>query len=343
MKPSAIISITLLAVLLLSFGALAHVPLSARGNDNITSALHISDAAKSFAIYGRLDSGEVHYYRLDMQKGDIISLSLFVSASPKELDFRPGMVLYGPGIKSEGPLPQGLAFPPEKASGAMTIPGTRAESATYEPFAPSSFVQMANVSLSAPQTASFIVAVFSGNTSGHYGLATGYREEFSFMERITAPIQLISVYIWEGQSPGLVLTPFIAAEIIGLLVFYWGRRTAYRMAGTLGGFLFLATPASVFMQMVFSLTRAPFGPDVYITLVIAVFHVLLGVAAIRLAGGEAGILHRVLLAVLGTMALLAGSGLILGPLLAIAGSLLPSRKLPNLADHMKRDIRFERP
>jgi hypothetical protein len=77
--------------------------------------------------------------------------------------------------------------------------------------------------------------------------------------------------------------------------------------------------------MVFSLSRAPFGPEVYITLAIAVFHALLGVAGIRLARGEAGILQRALLAVLGTVALLAGSGLILGPILAIAASLLPSK------------------
>jgi len=44
---------------------------------------------------------------------------------------------------------------------------------------------------------------------------------------------------------------------------------------------------------------------------IAVFNALLGVAAIRLARAEAGILQRVLLAVLGTLALLAGSGMIM--------------------------------
>jgi hypothetical protein len=118
----------------------------------------------------------------------------------------------------------------------------------------------------------------------------------------------------------------LIAEVIGILVFWRGRRrTSFCLAGTLAGFLFLATSASVFTEMVFSLSRAPFGPEVYITLAIAVFHALLGVAGIRLARGEAGILQRALLAVLGTVALLAGSGLILGPILAIAASLLPSK------------------
>jgi len=119
----------------------------------------------------------------------------------------------------------------------------------------------------------------------------------------------------------------LAAEIIGLLVFWRGpRRTAYCLAGTLAGFLFLATSASVITQIIINLARVPFGQEVYISLTIAVFHAILGVAALRLARGEAGILQRVLLAVIGTIALLAGSGLILGPLLAIAASMLPSQK-----------------
>jgi hypothetical protein len=177
--------------------------------------------------------------------------------------------------------------------------------------------------------------VFSNNTAGqaavnlagHYILAVGDREEFSFSDRIIAPIRLISVYIWEGQSAGIVFLPYLIAEVIGVLVFWRGRRrTSFCLAGTLAGFLFLATSASVLTEMVFSLSRAPFGPEVYITLAIIVFHTLLGVAGIRLARGEAGILQRALLAVLGTIALLAGSGLIMGPILAIAASLLPSKK-----------------
>jgi hypothetical protein len=221
-----------------------------------------------------------------------------------------------------------------KDLGFLTVIGKRAANATYEPFGPSSYIEMAEINISAPQSARYYAAVFSKsaaghgavNVAGHYILAVGDREEFSFSERITAPIRLISVYIWEGQSAGIVFLPYLIAEVIGILVFWRGsRRTSFCLAGTLAGFLFLATSASVFTEMVFSLSRAPFGPEVYITLAIVVFHALLGVAGIRLARGEAGILQRALLAVLGTIALLAGSGLIMGPILAIAASLLPSK------------------
>ena len=152
------------------------------------------------------------------------------------------------------------------------------------------------------------------------------------------PFRLISVYLWEGQNLGLLFLPYLLAEIIGLLIFWRGsRHTAFCLAGTLAGFLFLATSASILTQMVFSLSRAPFGPEVYITLAIAVFHALLGVAVIRLARGEAGILQRILMAILGTIALLAGSGLIMGPILAMAASLLPSKKGSILSNAYLKD------
>ena len=334
-KPCAFLSIVLLIVLLLPSLAMAHVPLMAGGNENISSALHISDPGKSWAIYGILKPEMVQYYSFDRELGERLYLMLLRSTDLKDNDFQPNLVLIGPGVKSSGQLSKNVVLPASlKELGAMAVYGKRAANATYEPFGPSSYIEMAEINISAPQSGRYYAAVFSNSTAGHgavnvaghYILAVGYREEFSFSERIIAPIRLISVYIWEGQSAGIVFLPYLIAEVIGILVFWRGRRrTLFCLTGTLAGFLFLATSASVFTEMVFSLSRAPFGPEVYITLAIIVFHALLGVAGIRLARGEAGILQRALLAVMGTVALLAGSGLILGPILAIAASLLPSK------------------
>jgi hypothetical protein len=338
-KPSLFPWIVLLVMLLIPSLALAHVPLMSGGNEDISSALHISDPEKSWAIYGFLEPDMVHYYSFDMMKDERIYLKLLKSTDPKEEDFQPNLVLLGPGLESSGQLPEDLALPASlKDPGVLTVYGREAANATYEPFGPSSYIEMGEINISAPQSARYYAAIYSNNTTvaagqavgrlaGHYGLGVGYREEFSFTERITMPFQLISVYRWEGQSLGLLFLPYLVAEIIGILIFWRGsRRTAFCLAGTLGGFLFLATSSSVFTQMVFSLSRAPFGPEAYITLAIVVFHALLGVAVIRLARGEAGILQRTLLAVLGTIALLAGSGLLMGPILAISASLLPSKR-----------------
>ncbi|MDQ1261442.1 MAG: hypothetical protein QG575_623 [Euryarchaeota archaeon] len=349
-KSSLILFAVLLVMLSLAFPASAHVPLMADGNENISSAMHISDAGKSWAVYGSLEKDLVHYYSFDLQEGERIYLSLFKSADANEKDFLPALLLLGPGLNASDLPPEQLALPPQ-ASGLKILAAESKSTAyaVYEPFGPSSFKEIAEINLTAPKSARYYAAVYSNSTTtttttttttlnnvngnnstsealGHYGLVVGYREEFGFLERVTTPLQLISVYLWEGQSLGVILIPYLVAEILALLIFWRGsRRTSFCLAGSLAGFLFLASSASVFTQMVFNLTRAPFGPEVYITLAIAVLHAFLGVAAIRLARGEAGLLQRVLLAVLGTIALLAGSGLIMGPILAVAASLLPSK------------------
>ncbi len=344
-RPSPILFAVLLVMLSFAFPASAHVPLMAGENDNISSAMYISDPGKSWAVYGSLEKDQVHYYSLDLEEGERIYLSLFKSADAKENDFLPALLLLGPGLNASG-LPPGQLSLPAQASDMKILAAESkgAADAVYEPFGPSSFREVAEINLTAPKSARYYAAVYSNfagsniNNSdinsingtsvnlGHYGLVVGYREEFGFLERITTPLQLIAVYLWEGQSLGVILIPYLVAEILALLIFWRGsRRTSFCLAGSLAGFLFLASSASVFTQMVFNLTRAPFGPEVYITFAIAALHAILGVVTIRLARGEAGLLQRVLLAVLGTLALLVGSGLIMGPILALAASLLPSR------------------
>jgi hypothetical protein len=294
--------------------------------------MHISDPGKSWAVYGTLDRDIVHYYSFDLEEGERIYLSLFKTADLKERDFLPALLLLGPGLNGSALPPEKMALPPQASSLKMLAAESKyAAAAEYEPFGPSSFREVAEINLSAPKSARYYAAVYdnsigTGNAAGHYGLTVGYREEFGFLERIATPVRLISVYLWEGQSLAVILIPYLVAEILALLLFWRSaRKTSYYLAGSLAGFLFLASSASVLTQMVFNLTRAPFGPEVYITLAIAVLHALLGVVTIRLARGEAGLLQRVLLAVIGTIALLAGSGLIMGPILALASSLLPSR------------------
>jgi hypothetical protein len=312
----------------------------AEDNDNISLAMHISDADKSWAVYGQLPEQAAHYYSLDRKEGERIYLSLFKTADPAESGFKPSLQLIGPGLK-EAIKPDHWPPLPPGAGKLKSLPAEDriAAAATYEPFGPSSFIDLAEINITAPQAGRYYAAVYcnppagpgsnssaGAGGSGHYGLAVGYKEEFSFTDRFLTPLRLISVYLWEGQSLSMILIPYLLAEVMALLFFWRGsRRTSFSLAGSLAGFLFLATSASVFNQMIFSLTRAPLGPEVYITLAIGVFHALLAVAAIRLARGEAGILQRALLAVLGTLALLAGSGLIIGPLLSMAASFLPSR------------------
>lgn len=378
MRPQKVTFTLLLVLLLHSVLAAGHVPLIGGGNEGISSALHISNPAKSWAIYAVLEKENAHYFSFDVREGERIYLGLLKSTDPADEVFLPDLLIMGPGIgemsSSSLPQPDGSAY--SEASATITIPnGTvliessalpkeivipeslkglgilaaygREGRATYEPFGPSSYIKVAEINLSAPQSGRYYAVVYDSGMNdsikedssvaedneadakrgGHYSLVVGYREEFSFTDRMIAPIQIASVYMWEGQSLIMILIPFLVALIAGGLIYWRGSRHGpFSLAGILAGFLFLGTSSLVLTQMIYSLTRAPYGPEVYITMVIILFHAILGVASIRLARGEAGILQRSLLAVIGTIALLGGSGMILGPILGIAASFLPNRR-----------------
>ncbi|MFB3763901.1 MAG: hypothetical protein ACE14P_01480 [Methanotrichaceae archaeon] len=327
----------IVVLLLLANIAQAHVPLFPEGNENISSAMPISDPGKSWAIYSTIGPEKPQYYSFYVDEGKEIQLALLKTANPREKGFEPGMALFGPGLNSTGPLPGYVEIP--RGYGAIAVKINGSDQAAYEPFGPSSYCQLSDFNMTAPKSGTYYVAVYSdgssaGNASsnmssmsGHYSLAIGYREEFTFAERILTPLRLISVYQWEGQSLFIILMPMLLAFLIGLLTIWRSNiSTLFYRTGTLAGFLILGTSATVLSQMAFSLTRAPAGSEVAITVLLAIIPAVLGVLSLRLSRGEAGILQRVVIAVVGTIALLAGSGLIAGPLLAIAASMLPSRR-----------------
>ncbi len=334
-----IFRLVLLVLLLLAPAVSGHVPLLPEGNDNISLAEYIADPEKSWAVYSELLPGEAEYYSFDIQKGDNrgdrIYLSLLSTSDPAEDGFEPDMALLGPGLGAQGDLPGYVKLP--EGYGFIAVQGNRAKAATYEPFGPSSYYQQAELDISAPESGRYYVVVYDNQNqsgeynsepnSGHYSLAVGYIEEYSFTERIITPLMLISVYLWEGQRLITIITPWLVAALLGIFAILRSpRRTPFFSAGTMAGFLFLGTSASVLTQMIFNLTRAPAGSEVGISLFLALLPAVLGVAAVRLARGEAGIIQRSLMAVIGTIGLLAGSGFIIGPLLAIMASVLPSRR-----------------
>lgn len=345
--------LSLLVLLLIAQAVSGHVPLMPDGNDDISSAKYISDPEKSWAIYSQLEPGKAEYYCFDVKKGDKIYLSLLSTSDPRAEKFVPDIALIGPGLTSAGDLQlqNGLILSDGKMSdgklpdsyGFMAVQGKKAKYATYEPFGPSSYYQQAELDIPAPESGRYYAAVYDiqnsqngqnnqsdgqndRNYDGHYILVLGQKEKYSFTERFLIPISLISIYLWEGQGFTTIITPWLVAVLVGFfLILRKPKRTPFFSTGTMAGFLFLGTSASVLSQTIFSLTRAPYGPEVAISIGLAVIPAILGVVALRLAQGEAGILQRSVLAVIGTIGLLAGSGFIIGPILSIMASVLPSR------------------
>jgi len=44
---------------------------------------------------------------------------------------------------------------------------------------------------------------------GKYGIAIGYKEEFTLSEWLLIPIDVINIHQWEGQSLILILMPLL--------------------------------------------------------------------------------------------------------------------------------------
>ncbi|MBT8508258.1 hypothetical protein AZH53_07555 [Methanomicrobiaceae archaeon CYW5] len=338
--------------------AVAHVPLTPEGNHHIDDAFVLADPTKSWVVYGDLDgAGDVRYYSMAMATGDELRLSLFTPDGSTA--FVPGIVVTGPGLAPSGTLPPFVEMPHDHAGvhdeehddahpgdgtgaeeyGAVVIEGTVGE-AEFEPFTPSALYPSAEYSQVVTEAGTYYVAVYAPDGSpagGNFGLAVGYREEFTFSEWLLVPFSVLAIHRWEGQSWALLFGPLVLTLVVGFgLILRRGRRvgpTGERAAPNRGpfgwlavtaGLLYLGTGAMLLVQTAVALAKS--GPTAAAALpgIYLLVAVLLGSVALRNG------LHRtgrdgwgtrnagLSMIVVGIVGLVAWAGLLVGPVLAIA-------------------------
>jgi hypothetical protein len=326
-----LILFTILPWLLLTPLVFAHVPIGPGDNESLNTATVIPDPAKSWAIYGELhEGGEVQYYRFEITENQRIYISLFISTNPEESGFVPSLVLMGPEISNKGDLPDFVEAP--ESVNVMIIEGKHPDQAYYEGFSPSSQYFVAKVDMDAPASGTYYIAVYEPNQGGHYGLAVGYQETFTLLEWIRVPIDQISIYQWSGQSLALILAPMTLTVAIGLVIMIWWRvnretlQTLFGLVGSVAGFFFIGSGASVLFQMFFNLTRVPLTPEIGVTLIFALLPIILGIISIRItfrSEETEGVQKRISMVILGVIAFFIWAGLLIGPVLAIIAGVLP--------------------
>lgn len=327
--------IVLLALVLLFLGLLpqvfGHAPLMPGNNETLATATVVPDPTKSWVLYSELhEGGEAQYYRFDILQGQRIHVSLLKSTETEQMDFVPSFVLMGPQLVSQGTVPTYVEMP--DGDGSIVVEGRQPSQATYEPFSPSAFYQVAELQMSAPASSTYYVAVYEPSRGGYYGVVIGDRESFTISEWILAPLSFISIYQWEGQPLSLIFAPAAITLAVGILILLWWRRTgetprtAFQWTGALAGLLFLAYGFTVMYQMLYALGRTPAGPDVVITVIFALIPLILGMATIWIALRRTiNVRTRVGMAIIGLIALFAWAGFIVGPVLAVLASVLPKR------------------
>ncbi len=312
---------------------LGHAPLSPGENEGLATASLIADPSKSWAIYAELhESGEAQYYRFDIASNQKIYVMLFKPTSPDQEDFLPSFALMGPGLTSLGQIPDFVETPSDGE--VLVVEGQQPAQATYEPFSPSTFYSLANITLDNPETGTYYVAVYEESRGGRYGLAIGYVESYAIDEWILIPINLISVYQWEGQSAALIFAPTAVTLVAGLILILWRNRTQgkpfelSKLVGTLAGLLFIGSGVNLLFQMTIKLVQTHVSFEIIITLMLALAPILLGVGILRIVARkeeEVRLRWRVYLALLGVIGLFVWAGLLLGPILAVVAAVLPYR------------------
>jgi hypothetical protein len=305
----------------------AHSPLAVGSNEDIANATLISNPEKSFVLYTELhEGGEAQYYYFPMKKGENLYGSFQV---PGPGSMVPDIVIIGPGIKPEGNVPSFIEVP--AGSGAMVIPGKTPGKPSYEPFSPQPIYETGRFNVTIPVDGDYYIAVY-GPTGGKYSLAPGFLEQFTATEWLLIPFSVITIHLWEGQSPWMVFAPLIVVVIGGLALLFMYRKKIglhhdpIRWMILLSGLLYLGGAAMTALQIVHAVRVTGYGNEVLVTIMFIAGPVILGIFAImegmRQPRPDSLSKSGIKMIIIGILGLLLWAGLIIGPVLAIISGVL---------------------
>lgn len=259
---------------------------------------------------------------------------MIIPAGEESQTFVPDLILIGPGLVDEGEVPETVEIP--EGYGAKVFSGKMPESATYEGFTPSAFYSLVRADLDAPESGTYYATVSSIEESGNYGVILGYREKFSLMEWLFIPLNQIRIYRWEGQSLPFIFFPLGITLAAGILAISLKKEAAARFnpahwAGAFAGLFFLGTGLSYILQMMVSLSRSSYSPEVIITIFLVLASIVLGTIALVLSMKNEGYgvkstRKRLYFFVLGLAGLLLWAGWLMGSILSFEAAVLPWKR-----------------
>jgi len=323
MRKGAAALAVILIILSLASCAAAHVPQITGANEGIQNAVHIDDPYKSWAFYGTFqNAGSIAYYQFTLETGDRLWFSVF---TPQKDVVSPEAVIIGPGIENTGKLPAGVVV--LENDGYIVVSGESPDHPEYEPFTPAANYQRLKYEYIAEAPGTYFIAmVNSGTGAGSYGLAVGYKEEFTLPEWVMIPISIAGIRIWEGNSPAFVIGFPLLIVIFGLLYLMRFKKEPVRMnpetiLGASGGLLYLAGSAFMLIQALMALYKTGFEATFGVTAVFILIPLILGALILRFMVKPAK--HQAIkLLVLGTVGLVVWAGYVIGSILVILSGVM---------------------
>ncbi len=309
----------------------AHTPLFSHDNSTLQTAFAINDSAKSWAVYANLPStGAAAYYKFQMDAGGDIDITLLSPSDPSESHFLPIFVLMVPGSLSANPVPSFVEMP--TGYGTIVVHGVNPGKATFEPFSPGWFYQLGNLTLTAPVTGTYYIAVYDQNNTGNFGLPVGYIEGYTIPEILMLPYEIQLVFVWEGQNAFIVLLPLILSMALGGSLVYWRTMKGKNPKGNLskwiaafGGLAFIGYAGINSYQMLLALTKMGWDSGAFVSMLFIILPLALGIISLRYALRQTmrkAIYHRIELVAIGAIGLMLWTGLYIGPALLILAAIL---------------------
>jgi hypothetical protein len=334
MRPSRLPSILhvttlLLLVIRLTPIVAAHTPLQSEGeNTSLGTALAIPNPTKSWTLYRELhEAGETEYFRLHLHAGERFVVSVYTPRSTA-LHFVPNLVVMGPRVATESPAPDAIEVPPGAA--AALVVGHRPAAPEYEPFTPASYFFTAEYRADVTVDGDYFFAVYADAGEGRYGVAVGYVETFTLTEWLRIPLDVIGIHQWEGQSLPFILAPMALTLALGLGLLLW----KYRPLGVAGwlealaGLLYIGSGVMTATQMLLAVLGATSTSSLLLTVVFAGLPIVFGWAILRRSVGRTAprpLRARAIMAMYGLLGLALWAGLLTGPVLAVAASVVPDK------------------
>lgn len=194
------------AIAMLLIGAMpasAHRPwFNLEGSPDPNAPYVLDDVSVSQVVYGGFaTAGRIDYYRLTAPSGFAADIQLVVPAIDACAEFRPTLIISGPGLNSVGAVPATIATP---LADAGTVVLTSAEwGVFYEPFTGTTYATSPRFKAALSGGDYLIAVIEPEGDAGTYGLALGGSERFGgdphFRERIGA--------IDRCEPPALIGTP----------------------------------------------------------------------------------------------------------------------------------------
>lgn len=323
MKTIRLVTIALIASMFMFQAAAGYTPLEAEGeHGSLEMALEIRDPTKSWTLYKALhEAAEPHYYRVHLEPGDRLVVSLFTPLY-EDPGFIPRLVVMGADLQTRGQFPAYIEVP---EGYAVTAPRSNRTTPEYEPFTPASYHFLAELRYEPVVGGDYYFAVYEPDRCGRYGLATGYREEFTLEEWVTTPVELLRIRLWEGQSPLIVFGPLVAAA--AACVWLVSRREmiigVHMWLGLAVASAYVATGVNTAVQMFLALAASGFSSGSFLTAVFVASQAGLGVMVLQKTLKERRsrtVAQRAVMAAYGLIGLVVWAGVIVGPMLALAAA-----------------------